>query len=102
MTQLRHRLGFTIKTLNRFLVGQASGENHLDGDLPVETLLPGPVDHTHPTATDLFEQFVIAERVTKILSSDQARFRGGLLRRWAASEGGFGHQFLIDLGKCFQ
>ena len=36
----------------------AAGEDHLEGDHPVERHLPGPVDDPHPAAADLFEDFV--------------------------------------------
>lgn len=39
-------------------IGMRAGQNHFDGDKPIELRLAGPVDHAHAATAELFEDFV--------------------------------------------
>ncbi len=41
---------------------QTTAKDHLDGDDSIKTDLSGAKDDSHATATDLFDQLVVAER----------------------------------------
>src|SRR5437867_5547552 len=47
--------------LNDLLARELPGQDHLHRDNALETALPRAIDHAHPAAGNLFEQFVIAE-----------------------------------------
>ena len=47
--------------------GELAGENHFQGDDPVERRLPRLVDDAHAAAGDLFQQLVVAEQASETL-----------------------------------
>ncbi len=47
--------------LNDLLARELPGQNHLHRDNALELKMPRAIDHAHPAAGNLFEQFVIAE-----------------------------------------
>src|SRR5437867_12476221 len=47
--------------LNDLLACEALGQNHLYRDNALEIEMPRAIDHAHPAAGNLFEQFVVAE-----------------------------------------
>ncbi len=58
VVQAGDRLGFLPKTLVIFWARVRAGENHLQGDQPVERLVPGLVDDAHPPSSQLAEDLV--------------------------------------------
>jgi hypothetical protein len=68
------RLG--LEALQGGAAGVSAGQDHLEGDDPVEAHLPGPIHHAHAAAPQLAEDLVARRR---------APFAGGVLRRrWVA------------------
>ena len=61
VVQLSRRLRLLPKPLHRFAGGQLPGQDQLDGDQPVQSPLPRPVDDPHSPAGDLRQQLVVAE-----------------------------------------
>ncbi len=61
MVELRSGLGLGVETLDVLLGGQLTREDHLEGHDAIEADLPGLVDHAHPAAPDLLQEFVVAE-----------------------------------------
>ena len=61
MIQIRRRFGLGVKPFDIVFAGQLPGQDHLQRDDAVQADLPSFVDHAHPAAGDLFQQFVIAE-----------------------------------------
>src|SRR5882724_4931656 len=50
-----------LEPLNDLLAREPLGQNHLDRDNALEIEMSRAIDHAHPAAGNLFEQFVIAE-----------------------------------------
>ncbi len=61
MVQVGGRLGLGMEALHVCVVGELTGEDHLERDCPVEAHLTGPEHHAHAAAGDLAEDFVVAE-----------------------------------------
>jgi hypothetical protein len=61
MIETGGRFGFGVKTLLQCERGQVPGQNHLERDGPIQAHLSSAINHAHPAAGDLFEQFVIAK-----------------------------------------
>ena len=61
MVEVGRRLGFAVEPLHVLVRGELPGEDHLQGDRPVQLDLPGLVDHAHAAAGDLALDFVVAE-----------------------------------------
>ena len=57
----RHRLRFDEKPSQRIGAGVSPGEHHLEGDEPVELLLPRLVHDAHAAAAELAEDLVAAD-----------------------------------------
>jgi hypothetical protein len=58
------QLGFPFKPGQPALVSSHFLRKHLDGDIPIQPLVAGPVDHPHPTRTDFLDDAVVAKRAT--------------------------------------
>ena len=54
-------IGTPALPLKLFLARKLSGDDHLDRDQPFERDLPRLVDHAHPAASQLLQQFVVAK-----------------------------------------
>lgn len=79
--QLCGSFRFGLKASHIGFGGQLSGENHFQGDDPIQPRLAGTENDAHPAACDLFQQFIVPE-ITDLGASDQAcvrfaRFRFG-------------------------
>ena len=61
MIEVGRGLGFEMKPPHVGLAGKLAGQNHLEGDRPVEAHLPRLVNDPHAAAGDLLEQFIVAE-----------------------------------------
>ena len=61
MLQVGGRLGFHLETADVGLRNQAAVADQLDGDRAVQAELPGLVDHAHAAASQLLQQFVVAD-----------------------------------------
>ena len=61
MLERCHGLRFDEEPGQCIGAGVAPREHHLQGDEPVELLLPRLVDHPHPAAAELAEDFVAAD-----------------------------------------
>jgi hypothetical protein len=59
--QARRSLRFGPEALDLGGTGQLTGQDHLHRDRPVQTDLPGLIDHTHAPARDFFQQFIVPE-----------------------------------------
>ncbi len=53
--------GFVLKTAELILAGELGVADHLQGDLPVQSDLLGPVDHSHAAPPEEADQFVVAD-----------------------------------------
>ena len=54
VVEQRDGLGLVLKPTQLGVVGQEPGLHHLESDRPVETDLPGLVDHAHAAPPQLF------------------------------------------------
>ena len=61
MLQFGGGFGFGLETLDEFLAGVGTGQNHFQGDDAVEARLPRLIHDTHAAVGDFFEQLVVAE-----------------------------------------
>ena len=61
MVKVGGGLGLQVESLNLGLAREATGEDHFEGDGPVEFDLPGLVYDAHSATRDLALKFVIAE-----------------------------------------
>ena len=61
MVEVGRGLGLGAEPRDVGLVGELPGQDHLEGDGPVEAQLPGLVDDAHAAAGDLAKQLVVAE-----------------------------------------
>ena len=83
VVEKRDGLGLVLEPTQLGVVRQEPGLHHLEGNRPVETDLPGPVDHAHAAPPQLFFQQVVAE-ITNIRARRQCLLPArGLARRGA-------------------
>jgi hypothetical protein len=68
MPQVGDCLGFSLEALRFGFGDDQSGQHHFDRNNPVETDLPRLVNHPHPAARNLLQQFTIAEEA-KVLGN---------------------------------
>src|SRR5947209_12855436 len=61
VVEVRRRLGLLLEPDAIRLTGELAAQNHLDGDGPVQTHLPGLEDDAHAAAGDFFDEFIVAE-----------------------------------------
>lgn len=61
MIELRERERFTPELLAGVLVVETSRRQELDGDVALETRIPGEIDVPHPARTDLLEDPIVRE-----------------------------------------
>lgn len=61
MIQTSRRLGFHPEAADVILSGQFATQDQLHGHHPVEANLARLVNHTHPTAPDLAQQFIVTK-----------------------------------------
>ena len=60
------------ESLNDLLAGERTGQNHLQRDNPPKTELPRAIDHPHPTASYLFDEFIVAENTNRLSGGQRA------------------------------
>jgi hypothetical protein len=61
MAQAPGGFSFGLKPFHKGSAGERAGQHHLERDNAVQPSLSGPIDHAHPAAGNLLEQFVVAE-----------------------------------------
>jgi hypothetical protein len=61
MVELGGGLGFAVEALQLLVRGKLAGENHLQGHDPVQLDLQRFINDAHAPASDLAQDFIIAE-----------------------------------------
>ena len=76
MIEVGRRLGLDIEAANRILISELAGQDHFEGDLPVEAHLTRLEYNPHAAAGQLADDLIIAE-----VMDDDWRWGGGFARR---------------------
>ena len=71
--QIGGRLGFGKEPLHAGGARELSGEDHFDGNCPIEAALAGFVDRAHAAACDFLVQFIVAKEPQRGQRKDRAR-----------------------------
>ena len=87
------RLGLALETGQPLRVLRQLFGQHLDGHVPVESLVAGPEHHAHPAGSDLLDDAVVPEGLTS-----QIRHGCGPLEPSYTSAGSRGPVILIRPG----
>jgi hypothetical protein len=100
MIEVPCRFGLAMEPLNVGTGGKLSGENDLQGDDAVETLLPGPVDDPHAAPGDLLKNLIITKVVDFASHGRVCRlaFTAGQVLRVASRTSGTSRKLLLTRG----
>ena len=87
--------GFVLKTADLILAGELGVADHLQGDLPVQSDLPGPVDHSHAAPPEETDQFVVADIANPLTWGSRG---GGVMGRRRVGIVGRGRARIVGRG----
>ena len=75
------RLCLSAKSCRLIGTGVGAGQDHLEGDRPVEPPVPGLVDHAHPAVPDYPQDLVARDRRRRMRGALAVRVRQGQARQ---------------------
>src|SRR5262249_43348704 len=70
MIETRGRFGFATETLESFARIRMIGQDALEGDNAPGMALPCTINHTHPAARDLLQDFIVSEAPFSVANID--------------------------------
>ena len=77
MVETGSRFGLEHETLQRLRRGEFAAQYHLKGNRSIHADLPGTIDHTHSSTSDLVQDFVIAKTLAQRRRSCRSPVPGG-------------------------
>src|ERR1041384_2891967 len=81
VVEQRNGFGLVAEAADFLKVGELTGADHLECDVPVERSLPRAPNQTHPAEPERFEQFVIAGEFARLPAPERRHALGKLV--WA-------------------
>jgi hypothetical protein len=70
MVELGESHGFPAEALSHLFIGERPGGQNFDGDISFQAFISGPIDNTHTSGADFFDDAIMSESLT---------YHGGLL-----------------------
>jgi hypothetical protein len=64
MVELGESHGFPAEALSHLFIGESPGGQHFDGDISFQAFISSPIDNTHPSGTDFFDDAIMSESLT--------------------------------------